>query len=157
MNRITLLSALFLTFFMISASGCEKMQPADLSETGEVEDVATQTEGVQMAAPAQSSVGTIVVNETPFSSMPRQLKQVRASSQLSGNPSKVTWTSLTGSLPDSTASWKVKASSRRTWLEKVSRVPPIPSPLETPLGSAEASLLGCVNDALLLSTQCRGR
>ena len=67
MKRITLLSGLFLAIFMISASGCEKMQTEDLAETEGVEDVAAQAEEVQMAAPTQSTVGTIVVNETPFS------------------------------------------------------------------------------------------
>ncbi len=94
MKRITLLSGLFLAVFMISASGCEKMQPADLTESEEMEDVAAQAEEVQMAAPTQSTVGTIMVNETPFS-VEMAVTEDEKANGLSGRES----------LPDNSGMW----------------------------------------------------
>lgn len=108
MKRTVYLLGIFLAFFMISASGCEKMQQASGGEQEVQADSLVQEQGGDMPAAAEVVLATIVVNGKEFSVEIAKTDEEKAKG-LSGRES----------LPENSGMWFVfeRPVQERFWMQ----------------------------------------
>lgn len=108
MKKTVYLLGIFLAFFMISASGCEKMQQAGVNEQEGQQDSLAQQQGVEMPATAEIVLATIVINGKEFSAEIAKTDAEKAKG-LSGRES----------LPENSGMWFVfdRPVQERFWMQ----------------------------------------
>ncbi|MBN1282241.1 MAG: DUF192 domain-containing protein [Proteobacteria bacterium] len=108
MRRTMGVFGLFLALLMVSASGCEKMHEAAVTEGAEDAQAVAQQEGVEMPAPTQVALATVVINGVPFSAEIATTDEEKAKG-LSGRES----------LPQNSGMWFVfeRPVTERFWMQ----------------------------------------